>query len=305
MGRAVGVVDDGRIEIGDMHSQAAERERWLAQLHAAAQARRARSASSPSRRAREPRHPPQRRRRDRDRGWADDEPLGRPDPRGDHRRERGARDRPPEQPERALRGGERRGGVDEGRARDRDRLGAGGDRGRVRVRRVASADENEAAMREAIDAVTAARSRAPRATPRSTGSPPPRATSSRSSTARPSRPTRACGSCSTHCSTGSRAMGLSYVQLIRGDGAPEEDELRERLPRAGSRPTSAGAASRTIRSFLGRVSPSGSSSSRTTTSTAPRSSSCSGCSRGSRSWAPSRAATPPLGRPASSRRPWC
>jgi DAK2 domain fusion protein YloV len=38
VGRAVGVVDDGRIEIGDMHSQAAERERWLAQLHAAAQA---------------------------------------------------------------------------------------------------------------------------------------------------------------------------------------------------------------------------------------------------------------------------
>jgi uncharacterized protein len=38
IGRAVGVVDDGRIEIGDMHSQAVERERWLAQLHAAAQA---------------------------------------------------------------------------------------------------------------------------------------------------------------------------------------------------------------------------------------------------------------------------
>jgi dihydroxyacetone kinase-like predicted kinase len=38
VGRAVGVVDAGRVEIGDMHSQAAERERWLAQLHAAAQA---------------------------------------------------------------------------------------------------------------------------------------------------------------------------------------------------------------------------------------------------------------------------
>jgi hypothetical protein len=38
VGRAVGVVDDARVEIGDMHSQAAERERWLAQLHAAAQA---------------------------------------------------------------------------------------------------------------------------------------------------------------------------------------------------------------------------------------------------------------------------
>jgi dihydroxyacetone kinase-like predicted kinase len=37
-GRAVGVVDAARIEIGDMHSQASERERWLAQLHAAAQA---------------------------------------------------------------------------------------------------------------------------------------------------------------------------------------------------------------------------------------------------------------------------
>ena len=38
VGRAVGVVDAERVEIGDMHSQAAERERWLAQLHAAAQA---------------------------------------------------------------------------------------------------------------------------------------------------------------------------------------------------------------------------------------------------------------------------
>lgn len=38
IGRSVGVVDEARIEIGDMHSQAAERERWLAQLHAAAQA---------------------------------------------------------------------------------------------------------------------------------------------------------------------------------------------------------------------------------------------------------------------------
>jgi DAK2 domain fusion protein YloV len=38
VGRAVGVVDKARVEIGDMHSQAAERERWLAQLHAAAQA---------------------------------------------------------------------------------------------------------------------------------------------------------------------------------------------------------------------------------------------------------------------------
>jgi DAK2 domain fusion protein YloV len=38
VGRAAGVVDQARVEIGDMHSQAAERERWLAQLHAAAQA---------------------------------------------------------------------------------------------------------------------------------------------------------------------------------------------------------------------------------------------------------------------------
>jgi DAK2 domain fusion protein YloV len=38
IGRSVGVVDGARIEIGDMRSQAAERERWLAQLHAAAQA---------------------------------------------------------------------------------------------------------------------------------------------------------------------------------------------------------------------------------------------------------------------------
>jgi DAK2 domain fusion protein YloV len=37
-GRAIGVVDAGRVEIGDMRSQASERERWLAQLHAAAQA---------------------------------------------------------------------------------------------------------------------------------------------------------------------------------------------------------------------------------------------------------------------------
>ncbi len=38
LGRAVGVVDVDRIEIGDMRSQSAERERWLTQLHAAAQA---------------------------------------------------------------------------------------------------------------------------------------------------------------------------------------------------------------------------------------------------------------------------
>jgi DAK2 domain fusion protein YloV len=38
IGRAVGVVDQTRVEIGDMRSQTAERERWLAQLHAAAQA---------------------------------------------------------------------------------------------------------------------------------------------------------------------------------------------------------------------------------------------------------------------------
>ncbi len=38
LGRAVGLVDAARVEIGDMQSQAAERERWLAQLHAAAQA---------------------------------------------------------------------------------------------------------------------------------------------------------------------------------------------------------------------------------------------------------------------------
>ncbi len=38
LGRSVGVVDAARVEIGDMHSQASERERWLAQLHAAARA---------------------------------------------------------------------------------------------------------------------------------------------------------------------------------------------------------------------------------------------------------------------------
>ncbi len=38
VGRAVGVVDGSHVEIGDMRSQAAERERWLTQLHAAAQA---------------------------------------------------------------------------------------------------------------------------------------------------------------------------------------------------------------------------------------------------------------------------
>jgi DAK2 domain fusion protein YloV len=35
LGRAVGVVDPARIEVSDMHSQTAERERWLAQLQAA------------------------------------------------------------------------------------------------------------------------------------------------------------------------------------------------------------------------------------------------------------------------------
>jgi dihydroxyacetone kinase-like predicted kinase len=38
LGRAVGVVDPGHVEIADMHSQAAERERWLAELQAAATA---------------------------------------------------------------------------------------------------------------------------------------------------------------------------------------------------------------------------------------------------------------------------
>jgi uncharacterized protein len=38
VGRAVGVVDESQVEIGDMHSQASHRERWLAQLHAATQA---------------------------------------------------------------------------------------------------------------------------------------------------------------------------------------------------------------------------------------------------------------------------
>ncbi len=37
VGRSMGAVDDGRVEIGDMHGQASERERWLAQLHKAAQ----------------------------------------------------------------------------------------------------------------------------------------------------------------------------------------------------------------------------------------------------------------------------
>jgi DAK2 domain fusion protein YloV len=35
IGRAVGVVDPTRVEIGDMHAQGAERERWLAELQAA------------------------------------------------------------------------------------------------------------------------------------------------------------------------------------------------------------------------------------------------------------------------------
>jgi DAK2 domain fusion protein YloV len=35
VGRSVGLVDEERIEIGDMHSQASERERWLEQLRAA------------------------------------------------------------------------------------------------------------------------------------------------------------------------------------------------------------------------------------------------------------------------------
>ncbi|MDH4345370.1 MAG: DAK2 domain-containing protein [Thermoleophilia bacterium] len=38
VGRAMGAVDDARVEIGDMHGQADERGRWLAQLHRAAQA---------------------------------------------------------------------------------------------------------------------------------------------------------------------------------------------------------------------------------------------------------------------------
>ena len=38
VGRAVGVVDPARVEISDMHSQAAERERWLTQLQSAVNA---------------------------------------------------------------------------------------------------------------------------------------------------------------------------------------------------------------------------------------------------------------------------
>jgi DAK2 domain fusion protein YloV len=44
VGRRAGTVDDGRVEIGDMHAQADERESWLAQLHAAAQAEQAETA---------------------------------------------------------------------------------------------------------------------------------------------------------------------------------------------------------------------------------------------------------------------
>ena len=38
VGRAAGLVDEAHVEVADMRSQAAERERWLSQLHAAAQA---------------------------------------------------------------------------------------------------------------------------------------------------------------------------------------------------------------------------------------------------------------------------
>jgi DAK2 domain fusion protein YloV len=38
VGRSLGLVDESHVEVADMHSQAAERERWLSQLHAAAQA---------------------------------------------------------------------------------------------------------------------------------------------------------------------------------------------------------------------------------------------------------------------------
>ena len=61
VGRAVGVVDAARVEIGDMHSQASERERWLAQLHAAAQAPPADDGARRGRAGRrQPRHPAQR-----------------------------------------------------------------------------------------------------------------------------------------------------------------------------------------------------------------------------------------------------
>ena len=55
---------------------------------------------------------------------------------------------------------------------------------------------------------------------------------------RRSRPTGASGSCSTRSSTGSPATGSSYVQLIRGEGAPERGGARAPgSPRAGSRST--------------------------------------------------------------------
>ena len=124
---------------------------------------------------------------------------------------------------------ERGGGVDEGRARHRTDSVPEGIAGAFAFDASRSADENEAAMREAIDAVTAAE------------------------ITRASRDATVDGVTATEgdflAIVDGQALsadeslwvvldalldrfardGLSYVQLIRGEGAPEDDELRERL----------------------------------------------------------------------------
>ena len=51
--------------------------------------------------------------------------------------------------------------------------------------------------------------------------------------------------------------GLSYVQLLRGEGAPEDGELVERIAARGLEPDVSWAASRTIRSSSRRSEPDG------------------------------------------------
>ena len=212
-----------------------ERERWLAQLHAAAQAPPAEVALvAVAQGGGQPRHPPQRGSGDRDRGRADDEPLGRADPRGRHRRQRRPRDRAAEQPERPPRRRERRGGVDEGRPRDRDGLRARGDRRRVRVRRrtgtstptrrrCASAIEGLAvgeivqASRDAtVDGVTAAEgdflAHAGRAGVRGR---------------------RRARAVLDGLLDRFSQDGRSFVQVLRGEGAPEAGEIEPRIAARG------------------------------------------------------------------------
>jgi DAK2 domain fusion protein YloV len=303
IGRAVGVVDQERVEIGDMRSQAAERERWLAQLHAAAQALPSDVALVAVAQ-----------------GTGNREIL----------RSEGASI--------VIEGGQTMnpsvGQILEAvTAVNTDHVIVLPNNPNVRlaaenaaaestkdVRVIATAsvpegivaafefdasrnvDVNEAAMRDAAGAIeTGEITRASRDATVD-GVTPPRAISWRSSTDVQSRPGGTSGTRSTRCSSGSppTAARMSTCSAGRARPATTSSALVQR--RTASRPWSRRGGSRTTRSSSGRSRTwrPASCSSRTTRCTALRWSSCSGCRRGSRWSAPSARGTRPRRRRASS-----